>query len=889
MFTRLRSVLQALLRRRDFEQALAEEVQFHIEEYTADLIRSGLPPEEAARRARMELGSVDGVKADCRESRGLAALDALVQDLHYALRLLRKNPAFTATALTTLAVCLGANLTIFAVVDSVLLRPLPFPAADRLVRVFNTYPKAGVADDGMSITNYYERRGHLPAFTSVAAIRERTAVVGETGSTEREQVAQVSPDFFSTVGLGPVMGRSFTDEETTYETDGVAVVTDAYWRQHLGEDPHVIGKTIRVDGFTKTVVGVLSPDFTFLSSRARLYFPLASSPEQRLPGQRHSGSGAQMIGRLGAGTTVAEAQSQVDRHNAVVEGDDPQAKQMAEAGFRSLVVPLQADHVAKVRPTLLLLQAGVLFLLLIGAVNVANLLLIRAGDRAKEFAVRQALGASRRQVIREVVTETTVLTLLGGVLGLVVGGAGIHLLGVLGAELLPLGARIVFDVRVALAALTGAIVLGLAIAAPIAWYSLRTHATGALHDGGRGATPGRAASRLRHAFLVTQMALAFVLLSGAGLLALSLEKVMALSPGFRPQNILTGQITLPWKTYDRPSARLAFTQRLLEELAHQPGVRALGVATNVPLSGRNPMSAATVKGHIVPRGGSVHGHYSYGVGGEYFEALGFALREGRFLTAADSGSAQRACVVDEDFARRYFPGRSAVGQRLFPGSKEGTDADAFTIVGVVGPVKQAGLTEDDGQGAVYYPYVYRADNDEIFVVTRTSGAPESFVASLRSVVRQVDPDLPITDIRSMEGRIADSLVARRSPVLLAGLFSAIAVLLTAVGTYGVLSYAVARRRREIGLRMALGARPDQVRTQFLSLALRLLAAGTVLGVMGAWLSGQAMRAILFQVPPVHVTTLAGTAVIMGVVSLAACLLPSQRAARISPMEALAEE
>jgi predicted permease len=516
MFTRLRSVLQALLRRRDFEQALAEEVQFHIEEYTADLIRSGLPPEEAARRARMELGSVDGVKADCRESRGLAALDALVQDLHYALRLLRKNPAFTATALTTLAVCLGANLTIFAVVDSVLLRPLPFPAADRLVRVFNTYPKAGVADDGMSITNYYERRGHLPAFTSVAAIRERTAVVGETGSTEREQVAQVSPDFFSTVGLGPVMGRSFTDEETTYETDGVAVVTDAYWRQHLGEDPHVIGKTIRVDGFTKTVVGVLSPDFTFLSSRARLYFPLASSPEQRLPGQRHSGSGAQMIGRLGAGTTVAEAQSQVDRHNAVVEGDDPQAKQMAEAGFRSLVVPLQADHVAKVRPTLLLLQAGVLFLLLIGAVNVANLLLIRAGDRAKEFAVRQALGASRRQVIREVVTETTVLTLLGGVLGLVVGGAGIHLLGVLGAELLPLGARIVFDVRVALAALTGAIVLGLAIAAPIAWYSLRTHATGALHDGGRGATPGRAASRLRHAFLVTQMALAFVLLSGAG-------------------------------------------------------------------------------------------------------------------------------------------------------------------------------------------------------------------------------------------------------------------------------------------------------------------------------------------------------------------------------------
>jgi len=889
MLGRLGSFLRAARRRREFEESMAEEVQFHIEAYTDDLVRSGMPPEEAARRARMELGSVDSVKADCRESRGLAALDALVQDLHYALRLLRKNPAFTATALTTLAVCLGANLTIFAVVDSVLLRPLPFPAADRLVRVFNTYPKAGVLDDGMSIANYYGRRGHIAAFSSVAGIRERTAVVGETGSTEREPVAQVSPEFFSTVGLAPVMGRAFTDEETTYQTDGVVVVTDAYWRQHLGADPHVIGRTIRVDGFTKAVVGVLPPEFTFLSSRARLFFPLASSLEQRLPGQRHSGSGAQMIARLRPGTTLAEAQSEVDGHNAVREADDSLGKRMAEAGFRTLVVPLQADHVSKVRPTLLLLQAGVLFLLLIGAVNVANLLLIRAGDRLKEFAVRQALGASRPQVIREVVTETTVLTLLGGLLGLAVGAAGIRLLGVLGAEHLPLGARIVFDARVALAALAGAVVLGLAIAAPIAWYSLRTHATGALHEGGRGGTAGRAATRLRHGFLVAQMALAFVLLSGAGLLALSLERVMALSPGFRPQNILTGQITLPWKTYDKPSARLAFTQRLLDELAHQPGLRAVGVSTNVPLSGRNGMSAATVKGYVVPPEGSLHGHYSYGVGGEYFEALGFALREGRFLGAADSGSAQRVCVVDEDFARHYFPGRSAVGQRLFPGSKEGTDAEAFTIVGVVGPVKQAGLTEDGGPGAVYYPYVYRADNDEIFVVTRTSVAPESLVPSLRSVVRALDPDLPITDIRSMEGRIADSVIVRRSPAVLAALFSAIAVFLTAVGTYGVLSYAVARRRREIGLRMALGARPEQVRGQFLSLALRLLAAGTVLGVLGAWLTGQAMRAILFQVPPVHVATLATAAAIIGVVSLAACLLPSHRAARISPMEALAEE
>jgi predicted permease len=889
MFARLRSRFRALLGRRAFEDGMAEEVRFHIEQYTEDLVLSGVLPDEAARRARMEFGSVDNVKADCRQSRGVAVFDELAQDFRHAVRLMRKAPAFTAAALTTLAVCLGANLAIFAVVDSVLLRPLPFPDAGRLVRVFNTYPKAGVPDDGMSITNYYERRDHVPAFASVAAVRERTAVVGEAGSTEREQVAQVSPEFFATIGIAPVMGRSFTEEETTYQTDGVAIVTDAYWRQRLDGDPHVIGRKIRVDGFTKEVVGLLPPDFSFLSSRARLYFPLASSPEQRVPARRHSGSGAQMIARLRPGAAVTEAQSEIDRYNAILDADNVDGKRMAEAGFRTLVVPLQADHVASIRPTLLLLQAGVLFLLLIGGVNVANLLLIRASDRVKEFAVRQALGASRRHVIREVVTETTILTVLGGVLGLAVGAAGIRLLGVLGAEHLPLGSRIVFDARAAAATLAGAVALGLAIAAPIAWYSLRQHSGGALHEGSRGATTGRTARRLRHGFLVAQMALAFILLSGAGLLGLSLDRVLALSPGFRAENVVSGQITLPWKSYDNPKARLAVTERLLDEVGHQPGIVAAGVATNVPLSGRSAMSAATVKGHVVAPGESLHGHYSYGVAGDYFEAMGFALREGRFLTAADSRSAGRACVVDEDFARRYFPGRSAIGERLFPGSKEGADADAFTVVGVVAPVKQAALTEAEGQGAVYYPYLYRADNDELFVAARTNLAPDSMAPILRSVVRKVDSDLPITDIRSMEARIADSVVARRSPALLAGLFAAVAVLLTAVGTYGVLSYAVAQRRREIGLRMALGARPDQVRGQFLSLALRLLAAGTAIGLLGAWTTGQAMQSLLFGVPTVHLATLAATAAILAVVSLAACLIPSHRAARISPTEALAEE
>jgi hypothetical protein len=311
------------------------------------------------------------------------------------------------------------------------------------------------------------------------------------------------------------------------------------------------------------------------------------------------------------------------------------------------------------------------------------------------------------------------------------------------------------------------------------------------------------------------------------------------------------------------------------------------VVTNVPLSGISNKSAATVTGRTLGPGESPRGHYSYSVGGDYFAAMGFSLREGRWLSADDSRRAARVCVVDEDFARHYWPRGGAIGQRLFEGSEERPDAEAFTIVGVVGAVKQAELTDDQAQGAVYYPFGHRPDHS-MFVVVRTSLPPESLGFSLQRVVRAIDAELPVNDLRSMETRIADSLVARRSPALLAGLFSTIALLLTAIGTYGVLTYAVSQRRREIGLRMALGARPAQVRRQFMSLALRLLAVGTSLGMVGAWLTGRAMQSILFEVPALHVATIVATAAVLAIVSLAACLLPSHRAAHISPMEALSE-
>lgn len=874
--------------REEFEKNMADELRFHIEQVAAELMRAGVPREEAMRRARLECGGLNTIQEECREAKGLRLFDELFRQLRYAARLLRKSPGFTATALVTLAVCLGANLTIFSAVDSILLRPLPFPDANRLVTIFNTYPKAGVDRDGSSLTNYYERRGQIPALESISLYSNTTAAVGEGGSTEKEPILRITPDFFATLGTGPAMGRVFSEEETSYQTDMAVILTDNYWRQHFGADPNVIGKKVIVNGAQRSVVGVLPAGFQFLSSEARLYLPMLSRPADRARSQRHSGGNSRhMIARLKAGETLEQAQSQIDSQNTALEADDPQAKMMAEAGFRSLVVSLHGDYVAGIRPALWFLQAGAFTLLLIGAVNLMNLLLIRANGRLKEIAVRQALGASRAHVVSEVLVETTMLTVLGGALGLGAGAGGIRALEMLGANRLPLGSGIGFDARLAGVAFLGAVILGIALTAPIVWFSLRTQLTPAIQSETRGGTANRGAQLLRHGFVVAQIALALVLLASAGLLGLSLEKAMSISPGFRPEHVLSGQISVSWSKYSTWASRLVLNERLRREIAGQPGVAAVGFVNNIPLSGNSGKSAATVDGYARRPGEAPRGNYAYGVDGDYFGAMGLALKEGRFLTADDSRRSERVCVVDDDFARYYWPGKSALGRRLFEGSDAGKEADAFTVVGVVGAVKQAGMTEDAAQGAIYYPYALRTD-DNLYVVLRTNRPTESLAPAVQQAARRIDPDVPVSDLRSMETRIADSLAGRRSPALLAGIFSAIALLLTAVGTYGVFSYSVAQRRREIGVRMALGARPGQIRGHFLGLAARLLAIGVILGFLGAWLTGQALRSLLFQVPPFSIAIFATAMCVIAVVSLAACLLPSDRAARISPVEALAD-
>ena len=559
-------------------------------------------------------------------------------------------------------------------IDAVLLRPLPFPDAGRLVTVFNTYPKAGVDRDGSSLTNYYERRGRIPAFASLAIYRYGTAIVGEPGATEREQITRVSPDFFATLGLGPAMGRAFTEEETTFQTDNVAILTDAYWRQHFNADPHVIGRQIRVDGISENRDRrPAARASAFSPPRRGCTFRSSSRPEDRAPRERHSGGNVtQMIARLKPGATLAQAQAQIDAQNATLEADDPQAKMMADAGFRSLVVPLHADHVAGIRPTLLLLQAGALALLLIGAVNLVNLLLIRASGRVKEMAVRQALGASRRHVVSEVVVETTLLTLAGGLAR----------------------ARPSAPAEFACWPCWAPIVCPWELTSPStrAWrwsrWRSRRHghrargahrlvqsataiSANALQSETRGGTTGRAAQSLRHGFIVAQIALAFVLLAGAGLLGLSLQacdgRLSGLPAGPRSHRADLAALEKISRLAGRPCVHREAAERT------RPPAGSVGRrrGQQCALQRQQRQERRHGEGPRPPARRIAARPLLLRRRRRLLPAMGFSLREGRFLTAADSRRAERVCVVDEDFARYYWPQRQRSRPTSVPGSRSG--------------------------------------------------------------------------------------------------------------------------------------------------------------------------------------------------------------------------
>ena len=815
-------------------------------------------------------------------------MSTLTNDVKYGFRQLRKSLGSTSVAILTLTLCIAANIVIFAVTDAILIRPLPFPNADRLVIAYHNYPGAGVEHQACSLASYYEWSQSIAAFESTSAYQDGSVVIGDAAGREPQRILcqRVTADFFDTLGIEPALGRFFTEEETDPARNSVVVLTDSFWRSHFNADPDILGRDIRVDGKVITIVGVLKPDFRYLSSRAKLFFPVAFGPQDRGPYQRHN-TNAQVIARLAPGATPASAQAQIDALNTRQMKDEPQlAKLLEGTGFHTSIYSLHADHVRGVRPILILLQGGALFLLLIGGVNLINLLLIRAGGRTKEFSMRRALGAGRRHVARAVLIETIMLAGIGGILGLCLGAAGISMLSILGMAELPLGAQVGFSYRVAATALCGSILVGIAFAIPITGFHLRNNFSSWLHAESRSGTVSRAAQGLRHGFIVTQISLAFLLLTGAGLFGISLKRVLEVSPGFRPEHVLTARIGLPPAGYSDEPARLTFVERLLGEMRAQPGVTSAAVSTVVPFTGQDNSQAIVAEGFTPQPGDSLRAHFHCAVNGDFFQALGIPLRQGRLLEEADNHREERVCVVDEEFARRYWPNGDAIGYRVTKGPAF-DESQAFRIVGIIGQIKQDKL-EESALGAVYFPYRYDA-TDNIYVITRSTQSPAAITSTLQQTIRRLDPEIPMDDIYTMQARIDMSLIQRRSPALLAAIFASVALLLTAIGTYGVVAYVVAQRSREIGVRMALGAQPQQILVQYFCIGAKLLLAGLAIGVPGAWAVGRVMENFLFGVGAIHVGILAATMGVMILVVLLACFIPARRAAKVDPMEALRYE
>jgi predicted permease len=808
----------------------------------------------------------------------------------------------------TLAICTGTNLAIFAVVDAILVRSLPLPQADRLVVIHNALPASGVERGEAGIADYFERRGNIDAVESLSLFREVTYIVGERDAARRIQGAEITPEFFQTLGIPLVKGATFTDAELNYGRDGVAIITDQFWRASFGADSNVLGRTFLMDGLVIRVVGVLPAGFRYLSTKAQIYRPLSHFPEtrdlvSRYPPGTHTPDGrtpvtrytaragqhdGQMVARLRAGRSRSEVQVQLDVVNSRRLAQDPLSGTLKAAGYRPWVESLRTAHVNSVKSVVLLMQVGALFLLLLGGINLAGLLLIRASARLKEIAVRQALGASRGRLAQQILTETTLLSLAGGAGGVLLAIAGIRLAQSFGLDLLPLGADITFDARAALVAVLGSIALGACIGLPTFWLHLRGSTTLSMQSESRGATISRKVQRLRHGLIVTQIAVAGVLLYGAGLLGVSLKRTLNQSPGFDPEQVVTGDLMLPWQNYAADSSRVAFVFRLLDRLRALPGVSHAAVSSALPFTkGGSAPRGILPEGFVPASGGNLRVHYVSTVTSDYGRAMGIPLLRGRFIEDADSREgAPKVAVIDEAMARLYWPNSDAIGRRFCTDPSVFNPEFAHTVVGIVGSVKQQELGETAKLGAVYLPYTEFPDFQ---VIVRASSSANVMGSTLQKIVHQLDPGLPLTDFKSMQTRIDDSLLTRRSPALLAVALAGVALLLAGIGVYGVLAYAVSQRRREVGVRMALGATPHQIRREFLHLGTRLLALGCLLGWAGAGAAGRTMESILFEVPSFHVPTVILTATTLGLAILLASLLPAQRAARISPMEALRHE
>ncbi len=822
-------------------------------------------------------------------------MESLFTDLRFGLKLLWKEKAFSGTVLLTLAVCIGANATIFSVINTVLLKPLPFEDSGRLVTPFNSYPLAGAERASNSGPDFFFRREEVPALEAVAAFQGWGNTVGEAGSTERAQSMRVTSTFLDVLLVEPYRGRNFLWEEMEPGNHEKVILGYEYWQDHFGGEVSALGQDLRVDGVPFTVVGVLPKDFSVpgVNEPRDFLLPIPFRPDERTAEGLHSNNYEQ-IARLAPGATLEQARSQVDALNSRLtdEWPLPEARQiLTDAGFHTQIHSTKDDLLRDVRPSLLMLWAGVAFVLLIGCVNIANLMVARSNVRMRELATRLALGADRARLARQLLTEALLLGVIGGGLGLLLGYGGLQFLTSLGVEDLPRGTEISLDGTVVGFTLLLGLGAGVLFGTIPLLHVLRSDLNGVFRAESRSGTASRRSVLVRSGLVTSQVAVAFILLIGAGLMLRSFRAVLRVEPGFDPGSVVAGFVPLPEVRYPDGPSRTQFVDELLGEVRALPGVESASVTTMLPFSGNNSGSVIMPEGYFPQAGESLLAPYQNWVGTDYFETLGIPLREGRTFDSRDHADGQRVIIIDEWLANRYFPDESPLGKRMLwgtvPGMEEDQEDNLFTIVGVVGSHRQNNLVESRFVGAYWFP-IAQGPRTFLTLVLKAAPDPTSLVEPVRQVVSRLDPEVPFFGARTLQDRIDESLMARKSPMLLLMIFAGVALFLAGVGIYGALAYSVTQRTREMGIRIAIGSSSGAVFGLVLGQGLRILGIGLVAGGLGSLALIRLIQTLLYGVEPADPVVIGTVGLLLGVTGLLACLRPAHRATRIDPVEALAE-
>ena len=819
-------------------------------------------------------------------------MDTLWLDLRYALRSLLRSPGFALVAALTLALGIGANTAIFSVVYSVLLRPLAYAEPERLVSIRSALAGAGLRDIPASQPEYQDYLREVSALEGLAAVYPININLTGLGEPQRIQAAVVSDNYFRLLGVAPALGRDFTPEDDGGRIGYVVIISHDLWRRRFGGDPGVIGKTVRLDDDPMTIVGIMPSGFRHVlesgASPMEVWAPIAmDNPDTNFFNVRNQRV-YDLIGRLEPGRTVEEARAEFELLTARLRQQYPQHYPVGQ-GWHPVVEPLAEQVVGDVRPALLILLGAVGFVLLIGCANVANLLLARATARGREIAVRTALGGSQLRLVRQLLTESLVLSVVGGLLGLVLAAWGATALGRIAALYLPRAREIELSLPVLGFSAFLILLTGIGFGLMPALQASRPNLQGVLKDSGRGGTAGATRTRTRAALVVAEVAVALMLLAGAGLLLRSFQRLMAVEHGFDPERLLALQVWLPVPNdnangrFFTHQQRLGFYERALEAVRQVPGVRNAALTSRLPLRGRGGTGFA-IEGRPTPPDQPTPRAEFRMVSPNYFSAMGIPVLAGDGLPELADSLAGGKVVINRTLAEKYWPGEDPIGRRI---RIFGPDGPWLTVSGVVGDVRQIGLTEPPMEEL--YVSFRALSGQEMSMVVRTAEDPERLGAAVTAAIRGVDPEQPVFGVMSMERLIDQASAERRVSMLLLLLFAAIALLLSALGIYGVMAYTTSQRRHEIGIRMALGAQGADVLRMVVGQGMRLVGLGLALGLAGAWVLSRALTSQLYGVTAQDPLTYVTVAALLGAVAFTASWLPARRATRVDPMLSLRSE